>query len=135
MEFVQVTFPRARGVFMDGAPQGKTGQTIGVQRGHHIFDLGDPQDYEPPTFPTVVAGTTQTQPLIIMFKPAEQAVAVRPDASARDTTAESFGHEPATKTARRTKSAAARRATKKRGRKPRATKGGQKRHRTSKKTR
>jgi len=67
MEFAMVTFPEVRGVQMDGAPQGLTGQVIGVQRGHHDFDLGDPQNYVPPTIHALVAGTTQMQPMVIAF--------------------------------------------------------------------
>ena len=52
MEFVLVTFPRVRPVRMDGATQGHTGQMIAVQRGVHIFDLGLPLDYTPPSVQT-----------------------------------------------------------------------------------
>jgi hypothetical protein len=82
MEFVIVTFPTARPVRMDGAQQGQTGQIIGVQRGTHIFDLGRPQDYAPPTVQTVVANTTQMQPLVIPFQPAVLPVAAAPAAAA-----------------------------------------------------
>jgi hypothetical protein len=74
MEFVLVTFPVARGVEMDGIPQGPTGQTFGVQRGHHVFDLGSPVDYVPASFPALVTGTTQPNPMVIAFQPAVAAV-------------------------------------------------------------
>jgi len=70
MEFVIVTFPRIRGLKIDGAPQGQTGQLIGVQRGHHIFDLGDPKNYVPVGVSAFVLGTTQTRPMVIPFQPA-----------------------------------------------------------------
>ena len=70
MEFVKVTYPEERGVDIDGAPQGRTNELVGVQRGHHIFDLGEPFDYDPPSRTVVVAGTTQTRPLIVEFQPA-----------------------------------------------------------------
>jgi len=76
MEFVLVTFPTLRTVRMDGAQQGQTGQIIGVQRGTHLFDLGIPQDYAPPQVQTVVAQTTQMQPLVIPFQPAALPVPV-----------------------------------------------------------
>jgi len=76
MEFVLVTFPTLRRVRMDGAQQGETGQVIGVQRGTHIFDLGNPPNYAPPSVQTVVANTSQTQPLVIPFEPAMLPVAV-----------------------------------------------------------
>jgi hypothetical protein len=76
MEFVLVTFPTLRPVRMDGARQGQTGQIIGVQRGTHIFDLGSPQDYAPPRVQTVVANTSQMQPLVIFFQPSALPVVV-----------------------------------------------------------
>jgi hypothetical protein len=76
MEFVLVTFPTLRAVRMDGAQQGQTGQIIGVQRGTHLFDLGSPQDYAPPRVQTVVANTTQMQPLVISFQSAALPVPV-----------------------------------------------------------
>jgi hypothetical protein len=76
MEFVLVTFPTLRAVRLDGAQQGQTGQIIGVQRGTHLFDLGTPQDYAPPLVQTVVANTTQMQPLVIPFQPAALPVPV-----------------------------------------------------------
>lgn len=76
MEFVLVTFPTLRAVRLDGAQQGQTGQIIGVQRGTHLFDLGTPQDYTPPLVQTVVANTTQMQPLVIPFQPAALPVPV-----------------------------------------------------------
>ena len=76
MEFVLVTFPTQRRVRMDGAQQGDTGQIIGVQRGTHIFDLGKPPNYAPPSVQTVVANTSQMQPLVIPFEPAMLPVTV-----------------------------------------------------------
>lgn len=76
MEFVLVTFPTLRAVRLDGAQQGQTGQIIGVQRGTHLFDLGSPQDYTPPLVQTVVANTSQMQPLVIPFQPAALPVPV-----------------------------------------------------------
>jgi hypothetical protein len=70
MEFVRVTFPSVRGVQIDGAPQGQTGDLLGVQRGHHIFDLGVPLDYTPASRTEVVAGTSQDRPMMIEFEPA-----------------------------------------------------------------
>jgi hypothetical protein len=83
MEFVTVTFPRVRGVQMDGAPEGQTGDLIGVQRGHHIFDLGLPLDYTPPSRTEVVAGTSQDRPMIIAFEPAPSFDMARPRSAPR----------------------------------------------------
>lgn len=73
MEFVLVTFPRVRSVRMDGATQGQTGQVIAVQRGVHIFDLGSPLDYTPPSVQTPVANTTSGAPLVVAFQSATSA--------------------------------------------------------------
>src|SRR5436190_19076074 len=70
MEFVRVTFETVRGVQIDGAPQGQTGELLGVQRGHHTFDLGEPVDYTPSSRTELVAGTSQSQPMVIDFQPA-----------------------------------------------------------------
>ena len=70
MEFVLVTFPRVRPVRMDGATQGQTGQVLAVQRGVHIFDLGSPPDYTPPSVQTTVANTTSGAPLVVAFQDA-----------------------------------------------------------------
>lgn len=83
MEFVTVTFPRVRDVQMDGAPEGQTGDLIGVQRGHHIFDLGLPLDYTPPSRTEVVAGTSQDRPMIIAFEPAPSVDMARPRSAPR----------------------------------------------------
>ena len=85
MEFVLVTFPTLRPVRMDGARQGQTGQIIGVQRGNHIFDLGSPQDYAPPSVPAVVANTSQMQPLVIPFRRVALRVSVGGPAARRGT--------------------------------------------------
>jgi len=81
MAFAIVTFPRVRRVFMDGAPEGQTGETIIVQRGHHVFDLGDPQDYTPPSVPAVVTGT-EDDPTIIAFAAASVPLAAEGVAAA-----------------------------------------------------
>jgi hypothetical protein len=97
MEFVLVTFPTLRPVRMDGAQQGQTGQIIGVQRGTHIFDLGSPQDYMPPSVQTIVSRTSQMQPLVIPFLPAALPVPVGgppPGGAAAARSAPSFSAPP-----------------------------------------
>jgi hypothetical protein len=69
MEFVIVTFPTTRNVRVDGSREGQTGQIIGVQRGRHIFDLGNPRDYLPPSVEVPVFNTTPGMPLAIAFHP------------------------------------------------------------------
>jgi hypothetical protein len=87
MEFVRVTFPSVRGVQIDGAPQGQTGDLLGVQRGHHIFDLGVPLDYTPASRTEVVAGTSQDRPMIIEFEPVFEMATRRSRRAARPATA------------------------------------------------
>ncbi len=65
MEFVVVSYPKERDVRIDRQVAGKTNATLMVERGHHIFDLGNPQDYEPPTVEKDVQNTTAVNPLVI----------------------------------------------------------------------
>jgi hypothetical protein len=44
-----VRFPDDRGVFVDGAPFGRTNQIREITNGTYDVDLGEPQDYAPPT--------------------------------------------------------------------------------------
>jgi hypothetical protein len=74
MEFVTVTFPVRRPVFMDGQPMGQTGDPLIVQPGFHDFDLGMPADYVPPTQKVNVINTTPPAPLLVGFVPALAAV-------------------------------------------------------------
>src|SRR5215510_3627941 len=69
MEFVIVTFPVVRGVRMDGAPEGQTGEVINVERGTHRFDLGEPLDYQPPRQRVRVFNTSELAPMVIAFDP------------------------------------------------------------------
>lgn len=66
MEYVVVTYPTERDVRVDGQVAGKTNDTLMVDRGHHIFDLGEPQDYEPPSVERNVQDTTSVGPLLIV---------------------------------------------------------------------
>jgi hypothetical protein len=65
MEYVVVSYPANRDVRIDGQIAGKTNKTLRVERGHHIFDLGDPQDYQPASIEIDVRGTTSIKPLHI----------------------------------------------------------------------
>jgi hypothetical protein len=69
MEFVIVSFRDPRGVNIDGAPRGQTGQRLRLQAGTHNFDLGLPVNYTPPSVLTPVRGTTAANPMIIAFRP------------------------------------------------------------------
>ena len=65
MEYVVVTYPTAREVRVDGQAAGQTNDTLHVEKGHHIFDLGAPQDYRPARVEKNVQDTTSVDPLII----------------------------------------------------------------------
>jgi hypothetical protein len=69
MEFVVVRYPSSRPVFMDGQDAGETARMLFVEEGHHVFDLGDPRDYEPPALEVEVTGTTAVTPLELAFTP------------------------------------------------------------------
>jgi len=65
MEYVVVSFPTARKVRIDGQDAGFTNDTLMVEKGHHIFDLGLPPDYQPASVQRIVQSTTSIGPRII----------------------------------------------------------------------
>ena len=78
MEFVIVRLDDLkRRVFIDNQRQGMTGARQGVPEGMHIFDLGDPVDYTPPSQEIEVTGTSAANPMVIDFTaiPVDDAVA------------------------------------------------------------
>jgi hypothetical protein len=58
-----------RRVFIDNQRQGMTGARQGVPEGMHIFDLGDPVGYTPPSQEIEVTGTSAADPMVIEFMP------------------------------------------------------------------
>lgn len=72
MEFVKVSFPGQRQVYVDGIPTGFTNDVIQVQTGTHSFDLGAPRNYEPSSRTARVTGTVVLRPMIIAFQPIAQ---------------------------------------------------------------
>ncbi len=68
-EFVKVTFPGRRQVYVDGNPTGLTNDVIQVQTGTHTFDLGTPRNYQPSSQTVRVTGTLAPQPMDIEFRP------------------------------------------------------------------
>jgi hypothetical protein len=68
-EFVKVTFPGQRQVYVDGNPIGLTNDVIHVQTGTHTFDLGAPRNYRPSSQTLKVTGTLAPLPKIIEFQP------------------------------------------------------------------
>lgn len=65
MEYVKVSYPTERDVRVDGQIAGMTNDTLMVERGHHNFDLGEPQDYQPAAVEKNVQHTTSVSPLLI----------------------------------------------------------------------
>jgi hypothetical protein len=65
MEYVVVRYPDVRNVRIDGQVAGRTRDTLMVDKGHHIFDLGAPRDYQPPSVEKDIQNTTSVSPLII----------------------------------------------------------------------
>lgn len=71
MEYIVVTYPRKRTVFIDGEDNGSTGERLRVEEGRHTINLSDPRDYRPKWRRPSVTGTTTVQPMIIEFEPDE----------------------------------------------------------------
>lgn len=67
-EFVKVTFPGRRQVYVDGNPAGFTNDVIQVQTGTHTFNLGAPRNYLPFSKTVRVTGTLAPLPMIIAFQ-------------------------------------------------------------------
>jgi hypothetical protein len=68
MEFVTVSFPDDRDVFIDGTAGGGTNQTLQVEAGTHTFHLGTPHDYKPARHRPVVQNTSIIQPMVVTFE-------------------------------------------------------------------
>jgi hypothetical protein len=67
MEFVKVTFPTNRFVYIDGEQGGSTNDVLRLEAGTHEFDLGNLKNYEPPSQTVEVEGTTVLDPMVIAF--------------------------------------------------------------------
>jgi hypothetical protein len=74
MQFVRVSFPDPRAVFIDDGPDGQTDEVLRVEEGPHKFDLGDPQDYTPPSQVVSPFGTSREQPCVVSFEKCEERV-------------------------------------------------------------
>ncbi len=67
MEYVIVSFPAKRFVYIDGQSGGATNEVLRIEAGSHEFDLGEVKDYEPSSLVVAVQGTTVLQPMKIAF--------------------------------------------------------------------
>jgi hypothetical protein len=67
MEYVIVSYPTNRFVYIDGEKGGITNDVLRVSEGTHEFDLGNLKNYEPASREVEVQGTTVLKPLEIEF--------------------------------------------------------------------
>lgn len=72
MEFVIVSFPTNRFVYIDGEKGGITNDVLRVEAGTHEFTLGNLKNYKPDSQDVEVEGTTVLQPLKIVFTRKDQ---------------------------------------------------------------
>ena len=67
MEYVKVTFPTDRLVYIDGEENGSTNEVLRVEAGTHVFELGALANYRPASRKVLVQDTTVLEPLEIAF--------------------------------------------------------------------
>jgi hypothetical protein len=67
MEFVKVTYPTDRFVYIDDEQAGRTNDVLRVETGTHVFDLGPMANYKPASRQVEVKDTTVLQPMVIAF--------------------------------------------------------------------
>ncbi len=67
MEYVRVTYPTDRLVYIDGEKSGRTNEVLRIDAGTHIFDLGKMANYEPASREIAVEGTTVLVPMVVAF--------------------------------------------------------------------
>lgn len=64
-ERVVVTYETKRTVYLDGQAAGYTNDTLMVDRGRYVIDLGEPKDYLPENVVVIVKSTTSVGPMTI----------------------------------------------------------------------
>ena len=67
MEYVKVSYPTNRFVYIDGENGGRTNDVLRIDAGTHVFDLGTLVNYEPASQKITVQGTTLLAPMEITF--------------------------------------------------------------------
>ena len=67
MEYVIVTYPTDRLVYVDGEKSGRTNEVLRIDAGTHVFDLGNLANYEPTSREIAVEGTTVLAPMVLAF--------------------------------------------------------------------
>ena len=71
MEYVIIIYPTKRNVFIDGEKNGKTNESLRVDAGTHLFDLGPLKNYKPGSRKVTLADTTVLKPKKITFSKIE----------------------------------------------------------------
>lgn len=67
MEYVKVTFPTDRLVYIDDQAVGNTNEVLRVDAGTHVFALGNLDNFRPATRTLTVQDTTVLEPLQVAF--------------------------------------------------------------------
>ena len=67
MEYVIVTFPTDRLVYIDDEKNGSTNEVLRVDAGTHVFDLGPFANYRPASRKVTLEDTTSLEPREIAF--------------------------------------------------------------------
>lgn len=67
MEFVMVSFPTNRFVYIDGKKGGITNDVLRIESGTYEFTLGNLKNFEPASQEVEVRDTTVLKPLTIVF--------------------------------------------------------------------
>ena len=67
MEYVKVTFPSDRLVYIDGEENGSTNEVLRIEAGTHVFELGALANYRPASRKVTVQDTSELEPLEIAF--------------------------------------------------------------------
>jgi len=67
MEYVKVTFPTRRLVYIDEEENGYTNVVLRVEAGTHVFELGNLPNFRPASRKVTVQDTTVLEPLEIPF--------------------------------------------------------------------
>jgi hypothetical protein len=67
MEYVIVTFPTDRLVYIDDEKNGSTNEVLRVSAGTHVFDLGPFANYRPGSRKVTVEDTSLLEPREIAF--------------------------------------------------------------------
>ena len=67
MEYVKITFPTRRLVYIDEEENGYTNEVLRVDAGTHVFALGNRANFRPASRQVAVQDTTVLEPLEIPF--------------------------------------------------------------------